>query len=307
MIKDRAFKIVDGADKEVELKSISISPDIRLESSKWYARAFDAALDNGCKLRLEVEKMLESRGLLDTKVEQAKATALKSDLRKKEVQLKSAKVDGKKINVDEGFKLAMEMQRLRRELQTIGSNTIDYFKDTVEAKADEERFQFFIYACTIVGETGERFWPSFEAYKNDKEAKYYGDIVTNFVKISLGMDTDLENVLYENKWLKKMGFVDSKGRFINKQGHLIDSDGKLINEKGQWVDAQNNVVDQFGNLIDIDGNLMVPDGWDLPVVESNQLTSTISTGGESEVMTNPLYTPPTHTTQIITPPTDSAP
>jgi hypothetical protein len=79
----------------------------------------------------------------------------------------------------------------------------------------------------------------------------------NLANMLYGLDSDYENNLPENKFLKKYKFVDDKLRLIDKQGRLIDEEGRLIDESGRFINDKGEFVDKFGNRVDFDGNYVV--------------------------------------------------
>lgn len=257
------YNVIDSKKNEIKLKTINISPEIRSESNQFYARAFDKALSEGAKLRLECEKLLESRGLLDTASQDKQIEDLRARIKKHEIELRSARINGRRMSKDEGFKLALQIRKLRKELNSIGSSLSDFFKNSAESIADNERFQYLIYACTIRQDNGERFWGSYDDMKNESDQALYSAAINNFVKLSMGVDQDLENPFYENQWLQRMGYANKKGELVDSKGRLVDENGKLINSEGYFVNEEGHRVDVYGNLVDSNGNLLVEDGWEV--------------------------------------------
>ena len=122
--------------------------------------------------------------------------------------------------------------------------------------------QFFIYACTVYADTGERYWPDFESFKNDQDSPVIGPASKEFLSIITGLDKDYEKKLPENAWLIRMGFMNDDMRLINSDGKLVDFDGRLINEDGRWINEDGAFVDSEGSLIDENGMLIIEDGWE---------------------------------------------
>lgn len=251
-------------DKEVEFKVINITNEIRSESQKFYAKAFNLALENKIMLRVEVEKMLESKGLLDTTADEVKVTELQKKIKSAEVQLRKGILNGKRMSKEDGKALALSIRADRIKLNNIGSGLSKYFSNTVESVADNERLQYFIYACTVNADSGTRFWDSFDLFKTDN---INVDVATKaadtFMSSILGLDVNIDQIYYENRWLIKMGFMNSKLQIINAQGQLTDDEGRLIDENGYFIDATGKRVDIYGNRVDDSGNL-IEDSWDVP-------------------------------------------
>lgn len=247
-------------DKEVELKTINVNSFIRLESNTYYSKAFNEAVDNKMKLRIQMEKLLESQGLLDTKEDEAKATAMRKELRSLEIQLRGALISGRRMTKAEGRALALKMRKLRDELGTIGQGVASYFSNTVESYADNERLQYFVYACTVYAENGARYWKSYDEFKLDSNTEVYTEASRSFLNSFMGLSNS-DNDPYEVQWLKRMKFMNSQGQLTREDGKTTDEDGRLIDKDGRFINEDGDFIDIYGNRIDADGNLVVEDGW----------------------------------------------
>lgn len=256
MAKNNTF-VVDGRKFKVK----PISQEIQLESNKYYYQAFTDALNSGYQLRVEIENMLKNRGLLDTEADDKKIDTLRKEIKDLEIQLRKGTKDGKRMTKEEGREIALQIRNKRQELNTIGTAISTYFNNSAESYADNERLQYFVYACTVGAEDGSACWKSFETFKNEANAELIQEAIRTFISSSVGVDRDYEKTLYENQWLVKMGFMDSQLRLVRADGKLVDEDGRLINEDGRFVDANGDFMDKHGNRIDKDGNLLVEDTW----------------------------------------------
>jgi hypothetical protein len=255
MAKNNTFT-VDGVTYKVK----TINQEIQLESNKYYHTAFNNALASGYNLRIEIENMLKSRGLLDTSADDKKLEEIRKEIKSLEIELRRGTRNGKRLSKDEGRELALQIKTKRNELSAIGTTLSSYFSESAETYADNERLQYFIYACTVNAETGEPCWKSFEVFKNSSNSALINEAIKTFVSVSAGVDKDYEKNLYENQWLIKMGFMDNQLR-LTKNCKLVDSDGRLINEDGRFIDENGGFVDMYGNSIDKEGNLLVEDTW----------------------------------------------
>lgn len=260
-MSSRDFTVnVDG--QGVNLKVISITPEIRQESQKVYAHAMLEALGNDMLLRAEANDILEERGLLNIEQQEKKADDLRKQLKEMEKQLRSARnTDGSKMTREQGKSLALKMRDLRSEISSIGQDLSDFYSNTVEHYASNEQMQYFVYACTIYQVGGKRYWPSFEDFKKDTSSPVFESAISNFVSMSAGVDQDFTKSFYENQWMIRMGYMNDKLQLIDSEGRLIDENGRLINDKGQWVNENGHLIDAYGNLIDDKGNLIMEDGW----------------------------------------------
>ena len=248
----------------VAVKTIPINSAIRLESSKVYSTAFHEAVAAGQPLRIEVERLLESKGLLDTKADNAKVFDLRKLLKELEIQLRKGIIAGRKMTKSEGKAIALEMRTVRAELTSVGTSIAQYFNNTAESAADSERLQYFVYACTVYADTGKRYWKSFDAYKSETDQAALDAASRSFLTVAAGIDENYEQGSYENQWLKKQGFLSPTGQLIREDGKLIDETGRLINSEGRFIDEAGGFVDLYGNPIAEDGTLLVTDSWDEP-------------------------------------------
>lgn len=255
------------AENGIVLKIVPINASVRLDSNKYYSKAFNEALANGQSLKIEIEKMLESRGLLDTSVEDKKDEETRAKLKTLEITLRKGVINNAKMTKEQGRAIALEMRKLRAGLGRRGRSLQDYFDNTVESYAENERLQFFIYATTVDAKTGNKYWKSFEDFKQDN-SDTSRNASQKFIEVLTDVNFDFEKEIYENKWLINRGYMNSELKLINAEGKLVDEDGRLIDVEGRFVDAVGGYVDMFGNPIDKDGKLLIEDVWDTPAPEA---------------------------------------
>lgn len=281
MSKKNTFTVTID-NKKLDLKIMTISPDIRLESQSYYSRAFDEAYKNGQKLRAEAEKMLQDRNLLDMEADQAKIEGLRKDIKNLEITLRKGLTGNRRMTKDEGRDIALHIKKLRGMIGEVGSSVSSFMNNTVESSAENERLQYFIYACTVFADNGQRYWKSYEAFKGETDSTVIEAATKTFLTSLSGVDTDYEKNLYENQWLRKMGYMNDQLQLIDSKGRLIDSDGKLVNSDGRYINENGDFIDAFGNPVDEKGNLLVEDSWGL-----NPPTTT-STVASTEASETPL-------------------
>ncbi len=254
------FKVKQENGSDIELGIIKLNPRIRLEADKIYSTSFTEAIEAGVMLRCQVNNLLEERGVTDSKAIKQKTHKLRSELRSLEVQLKSARKEGRKMTKIEGREIALKMRDLRNELNNVGGDLARYYNSTAESVADNERLNYYVYALTVYAETGKNYWSSYESFKEDySEVKNLA--VDAFLKSFYNIDSNADKSLYENSWLIRHGFMNESLQLINEQGRLIDSQNRLINEDGRLINENGVLIDEFGNEIDENGELKVPDGW----------------------------------------------
>lgn len=269
---NQAFTVKVG-DKEVKLKTMAVTQEVRLESQKHYVKALTESMSNGYQLRVEIERMLQAKGLMDTAQDEKDQFNIRKSIKDKEIELRTAVKSGRKMTKEEGRALAISIKEDRLKLNEIGSGVSGYFNNTAETYASNEQIQYFVYSCTVLAENGERYWPSFEAFKADVENPVYSQAIRELLTSMTGLDKDYERKLYENSWLIRMGFMNEKLQFINDKGQIVDTDGRLIDDKGRYVNSDGKYVDVYGNLVNENGDLLVPDLWSgVPATTSDPVT-----------------------------------
>lgn len=256
---DTLFKTVDNDGNPLTLKIVPITNEMRYMSQSIYSETFAKGLISGLSLHLEVERMLESKNLMDTEADEKRRDALRKELRDNEVKLRKGVINGVRMTKEQGRALALRMRKTREEIQNIGATLLGYFKNTVEATSRDRQNQYLVFS-TVRRENGDLYWANFPEFENDASQARI-DSTEQFMLSLYRMDKDFELKYYENAWLLRQKMINNKLQFIDEQGRITDENGRLINEKGQFIDSNGDAVDAFGYKIDEDGNLMEPDTW----------------------------------------------
>lgn len=265
------FKLDNGK----VLRILPINPVVRLESNRYYAQAFNEAITNGYQLKLEVEKMLESKGLLDTTKDELDSENIRGELKLLEISLRKGVLDNKKLSKDDGRKVALSMRKLREKLSSKGRTLNSYFQNTAESYAENVRIQFFVFSCTVDATSGVRYWKSFEEFKNDS-GPVIDAATSKFFNVITNLDVDYEKTFYENRWLIARGYMNDKMEFVRPDGRIIDEDGQLIDAEGRFINESGAFVDKFGNLIDKEGNLLVGDVWETEIPTTTPVSGVVT-------------------------------
>ena len=256
-MKNNVFE-VDGT----KYKILAISPSIQLESQKYYAKAFDQAIEDGAPLHIQIKSMLQQRKLLDDLGDEQKLLKLRKEIKDLEVTLRRGVLNEKRMTKDQGRTIALKIRDLRGDISNMGSDLTSLYSNTAENRADNERYQYYIYACTVKEYDGSSPWASFEKFKEaDTKSELVQKALTTFLAVSTGIDQNFEKNRYEIQWLMKMGFMNDKLQLIREDGKIVDAEGRLINEEGRFVNERGEFIDAFGNAIDVDGNLLEKDTW----------------------------------------------
>jgi hypothetical protein len=257
-----SFKINENGN-EIELKVKMPSVNDKKEAQKVYNRTFREALANGDLLRVKLDEELRKQGLWDNQKQIDFDT-----LTKKIVDGEKTLLQGGKIlkTLENGRALALEIKKWRRELDKLWSIRTSVDNVTVDAQADNARFNYLVSVCTVYSNNGKPYFKDYNDYLSKIETVVANLAANELFKLMSGDADEYEKKYTENKFLAKWKFIDDKGRLINKDGHLIDQDGRLINEDGYYVKED-------GSRCDIDGNPLDDNGdWKLeyePFVDEN--------------------------------------
>lgn len=250
-MKNKTFTVsVD--DKEVKLMAVSPSLQDTKEANKIYSQAFSDALKTKSIVRARLDDILKEQGLWDDS-KQAQYEELQFKLLESEKQLAKGG-----ISLNAARQIALDMRKFREELRELISDRTNLDNHTAEGQADNSKFNYLVYACTVYADNpSKKFFSSYENYmqrSSELVALKAAQAVANFI---YGLDEDYDSKLPENKFLKDYKFVDDGLRLINKDGKLVDLEGKLIDENGRYINEEGQYVDKNGNLVDDNGNYIV--------------------------------------------------
>lgn len=221
------------------------------ESEKIYRKAFKAACDNGDYLRVRLNDVLKAQGLWDKEKEIEHDTLVKRIL---DGEKRLAKAG---IKLSEAKSIAIENIKLRKELVKLTANRNQLDAVTVEAQADNEKFNYLVSACTVYKDNGKPYFKSYEDFLS-KSGTVEGQIAAvEMMKVVYNWEENEDAKLPEYKFLKKWGFVDDKLRLINKDKKLVDEDGRPVNEEGYYINEKGERIDINGDLVDENGNWKV--------------------------------------------------
>lgn len=249
-MKTRTFKVtLDNSEKTMLVRSPSLND--QKEASKVYNQTFSEALKAKAVVRAKLDDLMVDQGLWDG-VKQAKFSELQSSILEGERKLAKGG-----IPLAEAKSIALNMKKTREELRDLISVKTNLDTHTAEGQADNARFNYLVFACTVYNDTKEQYFKSYEDYNNRASDPVAILAAQNLANMLYGLDDDYEDKLPENQFLKQYKFVDSKLRLINKDGKLVDNDGRLIDENGRYVNEKGEYVDKSGNLVSKDGDYIV--------------------------------------------------
>lgn len=249
-MKTRNFTVkIDN--KDVEISVVSPSLEDRKEAEKIYNNAFTEALKSKAVVRARLDDLLIDQGLWNDNKQQKFET-----LQREILDLEKKLAEGG-IPLSSAKEIALEIRKLRGELRQLISVKTDLDSHTAEGQAENEKFNYLVFACTYYADTKKRFFNSYKDYldKNTEQSAILA--AQNLANMMYGLDNDYEEKLPENKFLKDYKFVDEKLRLIDKQGRLVDQDGRLIDANGRFINENGEFVDKFGNKLDEKGDYVV--------------------------------------------------
>lgn len=230
-------------DKEVVLTIMTPSSADSKEANKVYNTAFTEALQSKAVVRARLDDLLVDQGLWDTNKQQQFDTVQREIL------------DGEKrlakggIPLKEARQIALEMRDARNKLRDLISVKTNLDTMTAEGQADNAKFNYLVYACTVYKDTKKKFFNNYAEYQEKSNTPQAVKAAQTLANVIYGLDTNYEEKLPENKFLKQYKFVDDKLRLVNKDGQLIDLDGRRINEAGKLINDAGQPIDRFGNLL----------------------------------------------------------
>jgi hypothetical protein len=249
-MKTRTFKAVVN-DKEVEFVVRSPSIQDQKEATKVYNTAFSDALKSKAIVRAKLDDLMVEQGLWDD-AKQIRFATLQAQILEGERKLAKGG-----ISLREAKEEALKMKKLREDLRELISVKTSLDTHTAEGQADNARFNYLVSACTVYKDNNRPYFNSYEDYNSRSGDSVAVLAAQNLAGMLYGLDSDYEEKLPENKFLKQYKFVDEKLRLINKEGKLVDVEGRLIDENGRFINDKGEFVDKNGNLVDKDGDYVV--------------------------------------------------
>jgi hypothetical protein len=249
-MKQKAFTVtVDDKDLELLLRSPSLND--QKEATKYYNQAFNEALKAKAIVRAKLDDLLVEQGLWDDH-KQRQFSELQNNLLDGERRLAKGG-----ISLNEAKTIALDMKKSRDKLRDLIAVKTNLDTHTAEGQADNARFNYLVFACTVYANNNERYFKSYEDYINRAAEPAAIIAAQNLASVIYGLDSNYEEKLPENKFLLDYKFVDNKLRLVNKDGKLVDEKDRLIDDFGRFVDQDGNYVDKDGNKVDSEGDYIV--------------------------------------------------
>lgn len=245
-MSEESFKIViDGKTQEFRVRSPNLNDN--REAQKVYNTTFNDAVQSNAILRDKLNDFMKQQGLWDD-AKEAELTSLQKEILEGERALAKGG-----IKLSQARQLAIEMRQKRVAQRELLSTRTSLDSNTAEGQADNARFNYLVSACLVYNDTGKPYFKDLADYLNSATKPVSIEAASRLASMMYGLDSNFEDTLPENKFLKSYGFVDEKLRLVDDRGRLVDLDGRLIDENGKFIDEN-------GNFVDIDGNPLTKDG-----------------------------------------------
>lgn len=244
----------DSAGKEVVVYVKKPNAKELSEAQIASAAAANNAVQAKALTRIKLRDVLKEQGIW-TDEHEAELTRIQKNISE---NLRKLAQGG--IKLSKAREIAISIKKDRRSQADLLTRRSELDEFTVEAQAENARFDYLVSVC-VVNEEGGRIFVSLDDYKNKSQEPYSYEAASALFELISNTDKDWERKLPENKFLLEHKFVNEEMRYINKDGHFVDAENRLVNEEGRFVNEAGEYVDRDGNRIDEDG---------LPVVEAPQ-------------------------------------
>jgi predicted metal-binding transcription factor (methanogenesis marker protein 9) len=249
-MKSREFTATVG-DKEIEFTVVSPSLKDRKEADKIYNNAFTEALQSKAVVRARLDDLLVDQGLWDENKQQ------KFDTLQKNILDNEKKLAQGGIPLKSAREIALKMRKDRSQMRELISVKTNLDTHTAEGQADNAKFNYLVYACTLNKETQTKYFNSYEDYMEHSSEEVAVSAAQNLANMIYGLEANYEHKLPENEFLINYKFVNKDLRFINKEGKLVDEEGRLVDESGRFINEAGEYVDKYGNPVDSEGDYKV--------------------------------------------------
>lgn len=199
-------------------------------------------------LRAEVEDHLIKTGIWSA-TDSAKLQSLSISIRSAELMLQRGG-----IGIQEAKEIALEMGKNRLEIMSLVGKRQQLDSATIESAAENYKFAHIAICCVRYVDDRKLFFSGYDDYINrgGEDASIAACIA--LAEIVYGVAGDIQNDLFEARWLKQAGFTNDDGRFIDEKGHLVDENGRLVDEEGRFVNEDGALTDLHGVRIEANGD-----------------------------------------------------
>jgi len=234
------------------------------------AKIWNECLDEGIKTKEELSIVMKKRGIWGDE-EQKEEVEIVQKLGELERQLYLG-VGKKKIPIDNGKKIAIQMRVLRNKLRDLLVQKNNFEQNTAENISDNARFDYLVSSCSFY-ENGQRVYKTIDEYNQKASDDVSFTLAGSLAEMMYSYDPNDENSLPENQWLSHFSLVNKDGSLVNDKEELVDLEGRKINEQGHYINSQGERVDIDGNPLDENGNYVIKADYVLPTKRKRKTTA----------------------------------
>ncbi len=250
----KLFKTKDAEGNELELAVRKPTVNERHQSQLEYNKAWKAAEAAGSIIQFQLDTVAERQGLWgDT--QRKRVAELEQLIPSLERKLRGGHNNYENLESAKGD--ALEIRKLRNERLELLLGKNNLYSYTAEYHADTARINYLLSVAVINPGNGAQYFSSMDTFINVKDAAIGRDALQAYAELMQADVPDETSTLYENQWLLKYNFVDSKYRLVNSDGKLVTEDGLLIDEDGRYVNEEGSYTDKSGHPVDKEGNYIV--------------------------------------------------
>jgi hypothetical protein len=245
----------DGSLEEKKYFVSSPSNQAIKAAEIYKTKTWQKCISDGVLTKPELNNLLKSRGLWSDDKEREEVE-IGREINKLEKVLFLGDGSGKRMKLSDGKQIVMEMKKLRFKLRDLIAEKIAMEENTADSISDNARFDYLVSEC-VFNEDGTRVYKNIEDYnqRSGDQVAFLG--ASTLAQMIYNYDTNYQEALPENLWLKKFNLVNKDLDFVDKEGHLVDSEGRRINELGHFLDEEGRRVDKDGNLLNEDGSYVL--------------------------------------------------
>lgn len=249
--------VVGKNDKDEDVTVIVKRPSIlqNTEAQMVESSYFNRAIKEGNITRGGLRDHMFKTGEWDkSKDEELKELGLKVLAGERQLARGGRDVSGKTFTKVQARNLALEIRVWRYEQLILLARSRDLDAYTVEGKAENAKFDFFMSKC-IYNEDQSQHFKDVEDYKirADLENEYINKAAGELANMIYNYDPEHEKKNAEYKFLVKYGYAREDGSLVDDQARLIDGEGNLLNEDGRLVNEDGEYIDINGDRVDKDG------------------------------------------------------
>ncbi len=237
--------------KNVKLDTLKPTQKQESMAMKSYYRVYNARLEQGAPLRMQVMDILKTRGLWSEEKE-AKVVELQKDVTDKEYTLEAG---GIKLSVARD--VALDLLHTRNTLADLLTSHNELDNITVEAQADNAKFNHLVSLCTIDNKTKEPHFKSLDDYENPDNVVVATLAGEQLYSLIYNTDSDFISKLPEHVFLKEYKLVNDDGQLVDKDGQLVNRNGDRLDKEGYLINDKNERISSTGKKLDEKGNFIV--------------------------------------------------